>query len=162
MLRDLAGYCLMKYGQEGQQTTTQTPQPPLQAPPQMQSPPPPQMQSPPSVDANGQCCPQPNPITINVTNSQDTNSRNVNSSMRPRTNRRPQPKAASLPPPAPPQITRQIVYMPRYYPRYQRLIQPVPVPVVKKVVQRVEVPVNRYIDRIVEIPEKDVYYPAYY
>lgn len=162
-LHGLSGYCLYK---DGQLVPPQDTPPPLaQVPPQTT---PPYEQN--TVDANGQCCPQPNPISINITNSQDTNSRNTNMS---RQGVR-QPYAVL---PGAPRIGVQrerVVRVPvvQRVPVYRNVVQRIPYPVVRQVpvevIKQVEVPVvkNTYTERIVSIPVtgcegKEYLYPAW-
>ena len=182
-INGLHGYCLYKDGQLV---------PPQEAPLLAQPPPqsvqePQQLNSANITDSNGQCCPQPNPISINITNSQDTNSRNTNTSRQvsreARHVARPQQVRASR------QLTA-IQRVPVYRTQVQRVpypvVQKVPVEVIKKVevikqvqvIKRVEVPVevikqveipvlrNTYTERIVQIPVtgcegKEFIYPSW-
>ena len=176
-INGLHGYCLYKDGQlVPPQEAPLTAQPPPQSVQEPQ-----QLNSANSIDSNGQCCPQPNPISINITNSQDTNSRNTNTSRQitrePHRVVRPQQVIAS----------RQVTAIQRV-PVYRTLVQRVPYPVVQKVpievikqvevIKRVEVPVevikqveipvlrNTYSERIVQIPVtgcegKEFIYPSW-
>ncbi len=117
-----------------------------------------------AVDANGQCCPPASPISINITNSQDTNtnSKNMNAARSAPPQKRiivPQQQVATPPPLKVITIVKkekEIVGKPVFI-RRDRIIH-VPVPVEKTVIQKVEVPVVKEVvkevktERIVNAP----------
>lgn len=161
-LSGLNGYCLYK---DGQLIPPPQEVPPMAQPPMAQYP---QQQDQPyqenTVDSNGKCCPQPNPISINITNSQDTNSRNTNSTQ----------QSAQSPRERRGVRRERVMRMPviQRVPVYQKLIQRVPYPVIQKVpvevIKNIEVPVvkNTYTERLVHIPitgceGKEFFYPAW-
>ncbi|MBK9249347.1 MAG: hypothetical protein IPM69_14850 [Ignavibacteria bacterium] len=175
--KGLNGYCLYK---DGQLIPPQEAVPTAQPLPQSVQEPY-QQNTANTTDSNGQCCPQPNPISINITNSQDTNSRNTNTSRHvdrvPQQVVRPRQVRAS-------HRSTIIRQMPIYRTLIQRVpypvIQQVPIEVIKQVevIKRVEVPVevikqveipvhrNTYTERIVQIPitgceGKEFIYPSW-
>lgn len=119
--------------------------------------------------ANGQCCPQPNPITIQITNSQDTNSRNTTTEEKHIRQVRQQPKnvpVQNVPVQKKQPVTPKpaIVMTPVFVPR----VRIVKVPVVQQVVQKVpvvqtvikEVPVERIKETPAE-EDNEIFYPAW-
>lgn len=156
----LMGFCL--YDNDGQLIKPPTMTAP---PPQAQVPlsPPPYQNLDDGSTNGGTCCPQPNPVNISITNSQDTNSRNTNTENRRfvrQKQRRPmvvkgRDRIVKVPVPTPPIIQRLV----QRVPMVRTVIKEVP----KEVIRQVEVPVvkDHYTERVVEVvvdPCKDTNY----